>query len=51
LCEDTKKSFSDTDREKIEWKGLKKDKSSRRASQALITLINLTYYYCNKDKP
>lgn len=25
-----------------------KNKSSERASEALITLINLTYYYCHK---
>ncbi len=31
-------------------KRAKKDKSLRRASQALITLINLTYYYFSKDK-
>jgi hypothetical protein len=46
----TRNSFGINDLYENRWTGLKKDKSSRRASQALITLINLTYYYCNKDK-
>jgi hypothetical protein len=30
---------------------LKNNKSLEREFQALVTLINLTYYYCHKDKP
>jgi ATP-dependent Clp protease ATP-binding subunit ClpA len=34
---------------KLLQKLIKKDKSLKRAFQALITLINLTYYYFDKD--